>query len=107
MMNKIKRVLLLFALLCGMTTVWGQKESKNMNYKLENRMKQKLCQSCGMPLTEEVLGTNADGSKNEDYCMVLLAGNACHSSLIYAVYPRYLANSSNMYTFAASKRIKR
>ena len=29
----------------------------------------KFCQSCGMPLTEEVLGTNADGSKNEDYCM--------------------------------------
>ena len=22
-----------------------------------------------MPLTNEVLGTNADGSKNEDYCM--------------------------------------
>ena len=22
-----------------------------------------------MPLTPEVLGTNADGSKNEDYCM--------------------------------------
>ena len=31
-------------------------------------MEQKFCQSCGMPLTEEVLGTNADGSKNEDYC---------------------------------------
>ena len=29
-------------------------------------MKQKFCQSCGMPLTEEVLGTNADGTKNED-----------------------------------------
>ena len=29
----------------------------------------KFCQSCGMPLTEEILGTNADGSKNEDYCM--------------------------------------
>ena len=28
----------------------------------------KFCQSCGMPLTDEVLGTNADGSKNEDYC---------------------------------------
>ena len=28
-----------------------------------------LCQSCGMPLTEEALfGKNADGSKNEDYC---------------------------------------
>ena len=32
-------------------------------------MEQRFCQSCGMPLTEEILGTNADGSKNEDYCM--------------------------------------
>ena len=29
----------------------------------------KFCQSCGMPLNEDNLGTNADGSKNEDYCM--------------------------------------
>lgn len=29
----------------------------------------KFCQSCGMPMNEHVLGTNADGSKNEDYCM--------------------------------------
>ena len=32
-------------------------------------MEQKFCQSCGMPLNEEVLGTNADGSKNGDYCI--------------------------------------
>ena len=32
-------------------------------------MDQRFCQSCGMPLTEDVLGTNAEGSKNEDYCM--------------------------------------
>ena len=32
-------------------------------------MEQKFCQSCGMPLTKEILGTNADGTKNEDYCM--------------------------------------
>ena len=32
-------------------------------------MEQKFCQSCGMPLTNEILGTNADGSKNEDYCI--------------------------------------
>lgn len=32
-------------------------------------MKQMFCQSCGMPLTEEMLGTNADGSKNEEYCI--------------------------------------
>ena len=30
---------------------------------------QKFCQSCGMPLTAEVLGNNVDGNKNEDYCM--------------------------------------
>ena len=29
----------------------------------------KFCQSCGMPLTDQLLGTNADGSKNEDYCI--------------------------------------
>lgn len=28
----------------------------------------KLCQCCGMPLTIDVLGTNKDGSKNEEYC---------------------------------------
>ena len=34
---------------------------------MESEMK--FCQSCGMPLTNEILGTNADRSKNEDYCM--------------------------------------
>ena len=29
----------------------------------------KFCQSCGMPLNDENRGINADGSKNEDYCM--------------------------------------
>ena len=32
-------------------------------------MKNKICQSCGMPITlDEQLGTNSDGSINEDYC---------------------------------------
>ncbi len=29
----------------------------------------RFCQSCGMPLSEDVLGTNADGTKNEEYCI--------------------------------------
>ncbi len=37
-------------------------------------MEQRFCQSCGMPLTDELLGTNADGSKNEDYCLYCYAG---------------------------------
>ena len=39
-------------------------------------MEQKFCQSCGMPLTEEILGTNTDGSKNEDYCIYCLKDGA-------------------------------
>lgn len=33
-------------------------------------MKEKYCQSCGMPMgeTDELYGTEADGSKNHDYC---------------------------------------
>lgn len=35
-----------------------------------NEMTQKFCQSCGMPMgdSDELYGTNADGSKNDDYC---------------------------------------
>lgn len=32
-------------------------------------MEQRFCQSCGMPLSQEVLGTNADGSKSGEYCI--------------------------------------
>ena len=32
-------------------------------------MENKICQSCGMPITsEDLLGTNKDGSINNDYC---------------------------------------
>ena len=33
-------------------------------------MEQKICQSCGMPMTAaEHFGTNGDGSLNEEYCV--------------------------------------
>ncbi|MPW24248.1 transcriptional regulator [Alkalibaculum sp. M08DMB] len=33
-------------------------------------MEVKYCQSCAMPMgdTDEMYGTNSDGTKNEDYC---------------------------------------
>ena len=32
-------------------------------------MEQKFCQSCGMTLTNnDLLGTNADGTSNDEYC---------------------------------------
>ncbi|MDR2834575.1 MAG: zinc ribbon domain-containing protein [Bacteroidales bacterium] len=27
-----------------------------------------MCQSCGMPLSDDMYGTNKDGSINEEYC---------------------------------------
>jgi len=35
-----------------------------------------LCQSCGMPLSDEVYGTNADGSVNKEYCKYCYAKGA-------------------------------
>lgn len=29
---------------------------------------EKICQSCGMPMQQGDLGTNVDGSVNQDYC---------------------------------------
>lgn len=35
----------------------------------------KFCQSCGMPLEDEnLLGKNADGTSNSDYCMYCYEG---------------------------------
>ncbi len=49
---------------------WTGKEMELVKKTIYKMMKEmKFCQSCGMPLTEDVLGTNADGSKNEDFCM--------------------------------------
>ena len=31
---------------------------------------ERICQSCGMPITsDELFGTEADGSRNEEYCI--------------------------------------
>lgn len=36
---------------------------------------EKICQSCAMPLTDEsLLGTNKDGSINNDYCKYCYSG---------------------------------
>lgn len=32
-----------------------------------------FCQSCGMPMSNEVWGTNADGSKTAEYCSYCFA----------------------------------
>ncbi|WP_368041489.1 zinc ribbon domain-containing protein [Clostridium sp. 001] len=32
-------------------------------------MKQKYCQSCGMPMSEELYGTERNNKKNQEYCI--------------------------------------
>ena len=38
--------------------------------------RQKICQSCGMPLEDDIMGHDADGSLNEDYCKWCYEGGA-------------------------------
>ena len=54
------------ALCIGLNTAMSKYIVGDMMNDFEN---QKFCQSCAMPLTDELFGTNADGTKNEDYCM--------------------------------------
>jgi hypothetical protein len=43
-------------------------------------MEQKVCQSCGMPMTaEDLCGTNADGSLNDEYCKYCYDKGAFHN----------------------------
>lgn len=40
-----------------------------MRQKRKNKLKDKICQSCGMPITsEDQFGTNKDKSINADFC---------------------------------------
>lgn len=32
-------------------------------------MEQKICQCCAMPIDESTFGTEANGNKNEEYCL--------------------------------------
>jgi len=42
-------------------------------------MEQAICQSCGMPMTEDFYGTNKDGSKNTEYCKYCHTDGAFHN----------------------------
>lgn len=45
-------------------------------------MNEKYCQSCAMPMrADETYGTNADGSKNEDYCKYCFENGAFTSEM--------------------------
>jgi len=45
------------------------------------KQEQVFCQSCGMPLTDDHYGKNADGSVNSDYCQYCFADGAFTSDV--------------------------
>lgn len=66
-------------------------------------MNEKYCQCCGMPMgnTDEMYGTNGDGSKNEDYCKYCFENGAFTSDctmdeMIEFCIPHMVAGNSDM-----------
>ena len=56
-----------------------------------------ICQCCGMPLEDEIIGRNKDGSLNEDYCKWCYAdGNYTYSDMdqLIEVCVKNMANES-------------
>lgn len=55
----------------------------------------RVCQCCGMPLEDEIIGRNKDGSRNEDYCQWCFAdGTYTYSDMdeLIEVCVRHMAN---------------
>ena len=55
-----------------------------------------ICQCCGMPLEDEIMGRNEDGSINEDYCKWCYAdGTYTYSNLDVEEFKQKLINEIN------------
>lgn len=68
-----------------------------------NEMNQKFCQCCGLPMgdTDELYGTNADGSKNDEYCKYCFENgkftfNGTMEEMIEVCVPNMAAANPNM-----------
>ncbi len=76
-------------------------------------MEERYCQSCGMPMgeTDEMFGTNKDGSKNEDYCKYCFENgaftqNCTMDEMIEVCVPHIASENSGMSEDEARKMMK-
>lgn len=76
-------------------------------------MEERYCQSCGMPLgeTDEMFGTNKDGSKNGDYCKYCFENgaftqNCTMDEMIEFCVPHMASADSGMSEEEARKMMK-
>lgn len=71
----------------------------------------KFCQSCAMPLNDEVLGTEKDGSKNADYCEYCykdgaFSANCTMDEMIDFCAPMMAQNNPDMTEEAAKEQMQ-
>ncbi|MGL4731391.1 MAG: zinc ribbon domain-containing protein [Clostridium sp.] len=71
------------------------------------------CQSCGMPMgdSKEILGTNCDGSKNEEYCKYCFGNgkfkaNISMEEMIEVCVPHMVSANPNMKEDEARKMMQ-
>lgn len=68
---------------------------------------QKFCQSCGMPLTDKILGTNADGSKNDEYCIYCYKDGAFTGNFTMEEMVEFCAQFVDQYNKDTGKQLTR
>jgi nitrous oxide reductase accessory protein NosL len=64
----MKKILFILACVSICAFSCKQKATQPENQVQQEATDMELCQSCGMPLTAEFYGTDADGSLNSEYC---------------------------------------
>ena len=76
-------------------------------------MEERYCQSCGMPMgaTDEMHGTNTDGSKSEDYCKYCFekgafTTNSTMDEMIEICVPHMVSANSGMSDDEARKMMR-
>lgn len=69
-----------------------------------------FCQSCGMPLNEEVLGTEKNGEKNKEYCIYCYENGGfkdeCSIKDMEDVCVKYIVESGDMDETSARKTMQ-
>lgn len=76
-------------------------------------MVEKYCQSCAMPMgdTDEMYGTNSDGTKNDDYCKYCYMGgkftaDISMAEMIEICVPHMVSANSGMSEAQARKMMR-
>ena len=74
---------------------------------MEENKTMRFCQSCGMPLTDEILGTNADRTKNDEYCIYCYKDGAFTSNFTMEEMAEFCAQFVDEFNKNTGKHLSR